>query len=144
MNKETMADFEARMVADTLWLRAEFFRLVPCLTTDEIAVLIDQPSKDAHATVTRWLTEARIFRVTRGPAEFYPAFQFGPDLNPLPILGELLEIFGRHKARSDWDNALWFIAANGWLDGPSPLDVLSTEPDLVKDAAEQEVLPHIE
>src|SRR4051812_4428932 len=105
MNKETMADFEARMLADTLWLRAEFFRLGPCLTADEIAVLIDQPGEDARATVAQWLTEARIFHVTRGPAEFYPAFQFGADLAPLPIIGELLEIFGRYKARSDWDNA---------------------------------------
>jgi hypothetical protein len=144
MNKETMADFEARMVADTLWLRAEFFRLVPCLTADEIAVLIDQAGEDPPATVTRWLAEARIFHVTRGPAEFYPAFQFGPDLSPLPIVGEVLKILRQVSSRSEWDNAMWFIAANGWLDGPSPLDVLCTEPDLVKDAAEQEVLPDIE
>jgi len=144
MNKETMADFEARMVADTLWLRAEFFRLVPCVTADEIAVLIAQPGEDASATATQWLAEARIFQVKRGPAEFYPAFQFGPDLSPLPIVGEILKILRQVSSRSDWDNAMWFIAANGWLSGLSPLAALSTESTLVRHAAEQEVLPDIE
>ena len=138
-----MANFETRMMADTLWLRAQFFRLVPCVTADEITVLIAQPGGDARADVTRWLAEGRIFYVTRGPAEFYPAFQFAPDLTPLPFIGEILNILRQVSSRSDWDNAMWFIAENGWLNGSSPLDSLFTEPALVTHAAEQEVLPDI-
>jgi hypothetical protein len=144
MNIESTADFDARMMADTLWLRAEFFRLVPCLAAEEIAALFARPSKEVQATVNKWHAEDRIFHVKRGQNKLYPAFQFGRDLQPLAIVGEILKILRQAPSRSEWDNALWFIAANGWLDGASPLDMLFTEQALVKDAAEQEVLPDIE
>lgn len=144
MKKETMRDFETQMMADTLRLRAEFFRRMPCLTAPELAVLLAKPSAEASPHVSQWHAEERIFHVTRDSAAFYPAFQFGPDLYPRPIVAEILKILRRAPSRSDWDNALWFIAANGWLDGQSPLDLILTEPALVNDAAEQEVLPDTE
>lgn len=39
-----MSDAKAAMLADTIWLRAEFFRLVPTLTAGEIAVLLVKSS----------------------------------------------------------------------------------------------------
>ena len=62
----------------------------------------------------------------------------------MPIVAELIAILRQHKARTDWDSALWFAVANGWPDGSCPVGLMLDDPDLVKDAAEQEVLPHIE
>lgn len=139
-----MSNAQASMLADTIWLRAEFFRLVPTLTASEIAVLHAKPGNDAPANVGEWLAAGKIFHVSRNSENLYPAFQFDDDLCPRPIVGELLSILKQVASRSDWDDAFWFIAANGWLGGPSPLDLLLTEPALVKHAAEQEVLPDLE
>ena len=144
MDKNPMEEIKARMLADTMWLRAEFFRVVPTLTAEEIAVLLDKPGEDPHATVRQWHVSGRIFHVTRNSESLYPAFQFGADLHPRPIVGELLTILNQLASRTDWDNAIWFIAANGWLGGPSPLDLLLTEPAMLIHAAEQEVLPDLE
>lgn len=143
-DKNSLADLEARMIADTIWLRAEFFRRVATLTAREVAVLAALPGPDAYRSVDAWRDEGRIFSVRRETQDLYPAFQFGTEMQPLPIIAELLATLRQYKARTDWDNALWFVGANGWLDGPPPIDLLTAEPDLVKDAAEQEVLPHIE
>lgn len=129
---------------DTLSLRYEFFMAFPVLTPLGLAELSASEREVGLEAVKRWRESARIFAVQDGDREYFPSFQFDDTGRPLPIIGELLAILGQHKARSDWDNAFWFIGANGWLDGPRPVDLLLSSPDLVKDAAEQEVLPHIE
>jgi hypothetical protein len=132
-----------RMVMDTLYLRRRFFQTFPALTAQELAEL---PAAQKHGldAVTRWHYNKQIFCVTDGDRAYFPRFQFDEAGHPLPIIAELLAILGQFKARSDWDNALWFAGGNGWLDGARPVDLLSSDPELVRDAAEQEVLPHIE
>jgi hypothetical protein len=88
----------------------------------------------------RWRKQGKIFSVSYGGGDLYPAFQFGDDGYPLPIVAELLEILGRDAERTDWDNALWFAGDSGWLDGKTPVELLQSDPDLVKQAAEQEAL----
>lgn len=63
MSKEnpTMAELEARMLADTIWLRAEFFRVVPALTADEVAVLAGLSGDDATRTVEQWRADGLVF-----------------------------------------------------------------------------------
>ena len=63
---------------------------------------------------------------------------------PLPVVGQVLELFSEVPSRVDWDNAIWFVAANGWLGGRMPYELLTNAPQKVKHAAEQEVLPDIE
>lgn len=75
-----------------------------------------------------------------GGRELYQAFQFGPDGRPLPIVGEFLAILARDKDLTDWDHALWFAGGSGWLDGKAPIELLQSDPEGVKRAAEQEVL----
>ena len=100
--------------------------------------------KDAHQSVEHWRTEGLIFSVKRDIKDLYPAFQFSADMCPLPIIREILGILRQVASRSDWDNAMWFFASNGWLGGPTPIDLLTSEPSLVIKAAEQEVIEEIE
>jgi hypothetical protein len=140
----TMTDFRARMLADAIWLRAEFFRVMPVVTADEVAILAGIPGANAYETVEQWRTEGLIFSVRRGIEDLYPAFQFTANMAPLPIVRQILRILRQVASRSDWDNAIWFFASNGWLGGPPPINLLISEPDLVIRAAEQEVAEDIE
>jgi hypothetical protein len=44
---------------------------------------------------------------------------------------------------SGWQTALWFVGANGWLDGARPVDLLATEPARVAEAARHEATGHV-
>lgn len=120
------------MVMDTLSLRYEFFTLFPTYTVFELAECLASEPQEGIENVRRWQSEAKVFSVRDGDREYFPKFQFDQEGRPLAVITELLAILRQHKARSDWDNAFWFIGANGWLDGPRPVDLLSTEPELVK------------
>jgi hypothetical protein len=135
-----LADFMAQMLADAIWLRAEFFKAVPVLTAPEVATLAAISGKDAYQSVEEWRAEGLIFSIKRDIEDLYPAFQFAADMRPLPIIREILRILRQVASRNDWDNAMWFFASNGWLGGPTPIDLLTSQPSLVIKAAEQEVI----
>lgn len=138
---DPLAESQLRMAEDTAVLRAEFFKRVPASTSSQVSARAGFKTKNTYQTVHRWRMGKKIFAVKHGGQDLYPDFQFGFDGYPRPIIEELLAIFARHPARSDWDNALWFAAANAWLGGKLPMELLDTAPEKVKDAAEQEVLP---
>ena len=137
---DPLADIELKIAEDTADLRREFLERVPAGTSAEVHKRATLPGNNPSQTVHRWRKQGKIFAINYGGRDLYPAFQFGDDGRPLPIVAELLEILARDKDRSDWDNALWFAADSGWLDGQTPIDLLQSGPDLVKRAAEQEVL----
>jgi hypothetical protein len=137
---DPLADLELKIAEDTADLRREFLERVPVSTSAEVHQRAAFPGNNPSQTVHRWRKQGKIFSINYGGRDLYPSFQFGDDGRPLSLVAELLEILARDKDRSDWDNALWFAADSGWLDGQAPIDLLQSEPDLVKRAAEQEVL----
>jgi len=137
---DPLADIELKVAEDTADLRREFLERVPVSTSAEVHQRARFPGNNPSQTVHRWRKQGKIFSINYGGRDLYPSFQFGDDGRPLPIVAELLEILARDKDRSDWDNALWFAADSGWLDGQTPVDLLQSDPALVKQAAEQEVL----
>ena len=80
--------------------------------------------------------ERKIFTVTHRNATYVPSFQFDEKGRPRPAVAKVIQILG--KDTSDWGLALWFTAANGWLDGKRPVDLLNDNPEEVVQAAEQE------
>lgn len=137
---DPLADMELRAAESTATLRREFLEEVPVLTSAEVHANAGFPGSNPSQTVHRWRKAGKIFAVNHGGRDLYPAFQFGVDGRPLPIIAELLAILRRDSERTDWDNALWFVGESGWLNGHTPLDCLQTSPEAVKRAAEQEVL----
>jgi len=81
------------------------------------------------------------FFLTRDGEPRFPTYQFSA-AGKKPIVGKLLETLS--LLRSSWEIAVWFRASNGWLDGKSPEEFLDSEPDLVLDAALQEVVEETE
>lgn len=54
----------------------------------------------------------------------YPGFQFDEHGAPLAVVAEVLAALPRDRL-TDWDLALWWTAANGWLAGDRPVDRLA-------------------
>jgi hypothetical protein len=137
---DPVTDVELSVAEATVSLRREFLEAVPVLTSAQVHTNAGFPSGNPSQTVLRWRKQGKIFSVNHGGRELYPAFQFGADGRPRPIVAELLVILKRDADRTDWDNALWFTGESGWLDGRTPLECLSSDPGLVTQAAEQELL----
>ena len=82
------------------------------------------------------LQERKILAVSHRNTLYVPSFQFDERGHPRPAVAKVIQILG--KDTSDWGVALWFTAANGWLDSKRPVDLLKDEPEEVIQAAEQE------
>jgi hypothetical protein len=137
---DPLAEVELKIAEATVDLRREFLERVPVLTSAQLHERAGFPGSNPSQTGLRWRKQGKLFSINHGGRELYPAFQLGPDGRPLPIAAELLEILARDPDRTEWDNALWFAGESGWLDGKTPMELLQSEPALVKQAAEQEVL----
>jgi hypothetical protein len=97
------------------------------LRADEIAEGRSRAS-NRGALASRWAREGRIFAVDWHAQRLYPAFQFAEDRSPLPAIAAVLDALPRDEM-SEWEVALWWTAANGWLRNARPVDVLLEDPD---------------
>jgi len=84
----------------------------------------------------RWRRERKIFAVADQQATYIPSFQFDEKGRPRPVVARVIQLLG--DTTSEWGLALWFAAANGWLDGKRPVDLLASAPEEVVEAAERE------
>jgi hypothetical protein len=114
-------------------LRNEFMCDVGALTSQEIATLSQSQAKNKAAYAHRLKAENKVFAVEFQGEQRYAAFQFDMETGkPKPIIKDILELV--KDEWSGWQLALWFISANGYLDGKTPLEVMDTEPGTVLDA----------
>lgn len=105
------------------------------LTSAEVADINRSRAANRAALANRWKSGGRIFSVNEGGRELFPGFQFGPDGRPREPVTQAVEALG---GAHGWQTALWFTAANGYLGGRRPLDVLDSEPQAVVEAARHE------
>lgn len=136
--RDTMAPLWEQMRADTLSLQRDIFRDVRMLSVHEAAAICGFiPGDKAPMELARELaSKGTSFFVTRNGVPVFPAYQFSPT-GTKPIVARILNTLA--PLRSSWEIVVWFWASNGWLDGDSPEELLDLEPDLVLDAALQEV-----
>ena len=78
-----------------------------------------------RTAIDRWEQEGKVFAVNHGTATYFPAFQFGEAGQPRPVIAAILAALGEV---TDWQRALWFTTANGWLGGCRPVDLLDGSP----------------
>jgi hypothetical protein len=114
--------------------RTQLLQEFGALTGDQIGEEHSQ-AQNRHALAARWRKEGRVFGVPYRGQTLYPGFQFDPVSGQVkPAVREVLARLPRDRM-SDWESALWWTAANGWLRDRRPVDVLDDEPDAVADAA---------
>jgi hypothetical protein len=107
------------------------------LTSAEVARLAGSRAANRAALANRWRREGRIFAVSHGRAQYYPAFQFDELGQPQEVIGRVLEAFAGRGG--DWEVALWFTTSSGWLGGRRPVDLLDEDPEAVVGAARHAV-----
>ena len=117
---DALASVMPDIEADNARAQADFLRIHPVLTAEEVADRAGHGATNRSATANRWKSEQRIFAVRARGREVYPAFQF-KDGRPRPAVRSAIKALG---ARSGWQTAFWFITPNGWLGGPAPLEQL--------------------
>jgi hypothetical protein len=103
-------------------------------TSEELA---DQRSqaKNRHALANRWRSEGKVFAVELRGRRLFPGFQFNPEtFAPEPVIAEALAALPREQM-SEWEVALWWVAADPWLEGRRPVDVMQGDPGAVVAAA---------
>ena len=104
------------------------------LTSAEVARLSRSTAKNKAATAARWASARKIVAVPRGDGgNRFPGFQFGLGGQPKPVVAEVIAAFGGKLDAAAL--ALWFVGANGWLNGDRPVDVMDDAPGEVVDAA---------
>ncbi|HSS51246.1 MAG TPA: hypothetical protein VLX28_20075 [Thermoanaerobaculia bacterium] len=116
--------------------REKLIREFGVLSSSDVASLAGSKAKNKAALANRWKQEGRIFSVPLRGAEYFPAYQFDEKGQPLPVIGRVLATLGGESR--EWELALWFTSANGWVDGRCPVDLLRSEPEEVAQAAERE------
>lgn len=105
------------------------------LTSGDVADLNESTAGNRAALASRWKREGRIFSVRHHGNDYFPAFQLDGEHRPREIVGRVLRALG---GAGGWETALWFVAANGYLEGRRPVDLLESDPDAVVQAAERE------
>lgn len=98
----------------------------------EVAEGAGSRAKNRAALAHRWKQEGRIFSVIHHGAEIFPGFQFDENGQPREAIRTVLSTLSE---RTPWGIAIWFIAANGWLDGRRPVDLLESDAEAVENAA---------
>jgi HSP20 family molecular chaperone IbpA len=128
-----VAILQARRNAEA---REALFQEFGALTSSEVAELAGSEAKNRAALANRWKQEERIFSVTRHGLTLFPGFQFDEQGRPKPVIAEVIRALGDEG--SQWELALWFTKASGWLGGRRPVDLLDDEPQVVIEAANHE------
>jgi hypothetical protein len=109
------------------------------LRSAEVAELAGSRAANRAALANRWRAENRVVAVPVGDELLYPGFQFTPEGRPHPTVAAAVAILRSQPSVSDWQAALWFVGANGWLGGQRPVDLVDEDPGAVEDAARREV-----
>ena len=92
-------------------------------------------ARNRHALAARWRKEGRMFGVPYHGRMVYPAFQFDATSGELrPAVKAVLSALPVGRM-SQWEVALWWTAANGWLGGRRPVDLLDDDPETIVGAA---------
>lgn len=132
VRREVPDETYVRQLVKNAEARARFLHDVPTLTSADVARLTGSSAKNIAAKANRLKSERQIFSVTFKKADYFPAFQFGPEGKPLPAISEVIRLFGN---RTGWELALWFVAPNSWLAGETPAAVVKRDAKAVVEAA---------
>src|SRR6266508_6896223 len=110
--------------------RSKFLEEFPALPAAELAGLAGIAWSNPAAWPSRLQKEGKVFSVEYGRRQLFPAFQFDSDWQPREAVAKVLAQLANGGLQG-WSIALWCTAANGWLDGARPVDLLDEEPEQV-------------
>lgn len=115
--------------------RAALMQEFGLLTSAEVADLTESQAENRAALASRWKREGRVFAVKHHGQDYFPGFQLTVEGRPRDAVAKALAALGGARG---WETALWFTAANGYLGGRRPVDLLESDPASVVEAAARE------
>jgi len=110
-------------------------------TAEQLAEANRSRAANRGALADNWRKRRQVFAVQHPDKslrerDVYPAFQF-TNHQPVKAVREILAAFGERK--EPWKLALWFTSNNGGLpDSARPVDLLSSHPEAVIEAAQRD------
>lgn len=114
--------------------RSNFLAEFPALPAAELARLAGITWSNPAAWASRLQKEGKVFSIEYGRRQLFPTFQFDSDWQPREAVAAVLWQLA-DAGLQGWSIALWWTAANGWLDGARPVDLLDEKPEQVVAAA---------
>lgn len=113
--------------------RLDLLREFGAYSAEELGELRSK-AENRHALASRWRSKGKVFSVDYRGRQLFPGFQFDPSAAPLPVVADVLAALPREEM-SEWEVALWWVAANEWLGGERPVDLLGDDPAALPSAA---------
>ncbi|TDV88019.1 hypothetical protein BDK62_13010 [Halomonas alkaliantarctica] len=109
------------------------------LTVDEILQLSGVRSRGDSVHPAQWKQQGDIFTINDHGTDYYPVFGLEKDAGyrPYRVMSKIIDIFKEDK--DGWGMAYWFQSINSYLGGKKPQALIGTDPDLVIEAALDEV-----
>lgn len=90
---------------------------------DDLALLMEERSKDNFVTVARRIVSREIFSFEWQSHMWIPMFQF--EMRDMSIKQDVRKIMNELSGVLDsWTLAAWFVQPNAWLQGGRPVDLI--------------------
>ncbi|CAD7717312.1 hypothetical protein LMG31884_25470 [Xanthomonas hydrangeae] len=130
------AILEAKMMAQ---VRQDAIEATDWLTAAQIAEVAELSQTNPSAQPNKWKRDGLIFAVQQEAGkDLFPryALDSGNKYRPVKALAQVLKVFAGKKG--PWGLASWFSARNSFLGGQRPQDLLTSDPQRVINAAQDE------
>lgn len=125
---QTGEDTKAKIIAMSTWL-----------TIQDLSQLLQCGTEQTSDLINTWKSEAKVFTVDHQGVMLLPSYALTTEGQPLTQLQNVLRTFQTKK--SSWAIAAWFVSVNGWLHDERPIDLISTKPNALIQAAIYEITP---
>ncbi len=119
--------------------KAKIIAMSTWLTIHDLSQLLQCGSEQTSDLIQTWKSEAKVFTLNHQGVLLLPSYIFTPEGQPLTQLQRVLRTFQNHK--SSWAIAAWFVSINGWLNNERPIDLITTKPSALIQAAIFEITP---
>lgn len=109
------------------------------LSAADVAQLAGLSPRNPSAQPNKWKKQGQIFAIHHGGVDYFPGYGLDKEtgFRPAKALTRIIEIFAGHK--DSWGMAYWFRSQNSFLGGKRPQDLLSSAPERVIAAAQDEI-----
>ena len=105
------------------------------LTSTEAGLRMGSRSRTPRNLASSARLAGRLLATARGNSAYYPAFQFGPDGQPLLVVKQLRRL-AKESHWSEQGVIEWLMSPTTYLDDQRPVDRLASDPKSVIEAAQ--------
>ncbi len=108
----------------------------------QLATLAGRSATEIRRDLDLWAADGRILSVRHKGVDCFALFALNPaeGYRPYPAVADAIRILSAVLNRDNaWGLASWFIGLNGFLDDLRPADLLTSDPEWVIEAAQDEV-----